>query len=154
MAVAEPTILLLDSGVVGRLCHPSAAQRVDVEDWLAEVRTRPGHQVILPEIIDFELRRKLIHLVAVGRSSRSSLQRLDELTQSLDYLPLDTRTLRRAAELWAEARLRGLPTAPDSALDIDVILAAPALAVGGTVVTTNPRHLERFVAAKTWEELA
>lgn len=50
---------------------------------------------------------------------------------------------------------RGTPARPadDAALDIDVILAAQALAVGGTVVTTNPRHLERFVAAKAWEEL-
>jgi hypothetical protein len=38
-------------------------------------------------------------------------------------------------------------------LDGDVILAAQALAVGGAVVTANPRHLERFVAAKTREEL-
>lgn len=154
MVTAEPMILLLDSGVVGRLCHPSAAQRVDIEDRLAEIRARPGRQVILPEVVDYELRRKLLHLVTVGGAARSSLQRLDDLVRSLDYLPLDTSTMRRAAEIWADARRRGLPTAPDTSLDIDVIPAAQALAVGGTVVTTNPRHLERFVAATTWEELS
>jgi predicted nucleic acid-binding protein len=61
--------------------------------------------------------------------------------------------MRRAASLWADARHRGLPTAPPDALDSDVILAAQAMEVGGTIVTTNPKHLARFVPAMSWEEL-
>ena len=146
--------LVLDSGILGRLCHP----RRDVSDpltaWLADRLTDdPDGEVYVPEIADYELRRKLLHLMATGRTSTHAIDRLDQLTAAFIYLPLTTDMIRHAAELWAEARLKGVPTAPETSLDADVILAAQALAVSGTVVTTNPRHLERFVAAKTWEEL-
>jgi predicted nucleic acid-binding protein len=78
---------------------------------------------------------------------------LDRLAEDLDYLPLETRTLRRAAGLWAEARFRGQPTAPVEALDGDVILAAQALTVGGLVVTENVRHLQQFVRAYHWRDM-
>ena len=147
-------ILLLDSGLIGPLCHSGKPQSRPVSDWFWETVATGRHEFCLPEIIDYELRRKLIHLTRIGRASQRSLDHLDRFGRLLTYLPLDTATMRHAAELWAEVRLRGLPTAPDTALDVDVILAAQAVSVGGTVVTTNPRHLERFVPAKTWEELA
>lgn len=108
--------------------------------------------MVLPEIADYELRRKLLHLVRTGRASTSSLQRLDALGRTLDYLALDTPTMRRAAELWAESRAAGTSTAPPAALDGDVILAAQALQVSGTVVTENRRHLSRFVPVTSWME--
>jgi len=123
--------------------------------WLAGLLAAdPGREVYLPEIADYELRRKLLHLTATGRASTRAVERLDQLRATVVYLPLTTAVMRHAAELWADARTRGLPTAAEAELDGDVILAAQALAVGGTVVTTNPRHLSRFVPAKTWEELA
>lgn len=83
-----------------------------------------------------------------------AVERLDQLRATFIYLQLTTAAMRHAAELWADARTRGLPTASEASLDADVILAAQAISVGGTVVTTNPRHLERFVTARTWEELS
>lgn len=64
----------------------------------------------------------------------------------------------KAAQLWADARRRGLPTGTERELDIDVILAAQALVLeqGGDrmiVATTNPRHLSRFVDARPWQEI-
>jgi hypothetical protein len=40
-------------------------------------------------------------------------------------------------------------------LDIDVILAAQAVTIGAEVIviTTNPRHISRFVMARLWREL-
>lgn len=150
-----PNSLILDSGVLGLLCHPRREINGPPTAWLAELLTAdPDRDVYLPEIADYELRRKLLHLVAVGRTSARSVDRLDQLRATLVYLPLTTATMRHAAELWADSRLRGLPVAADHSLDGDVILAAQTLAVGGTVVTTNPRHLSRFVPAKAWEELA
>ena len=59
----------------------------------------------------------------------------------------------RAAELWAEARKRGQPTADPKVLDGDVILAAQALQVGGIVVTDNIGHLSQFVDARRWSDI-
>ena len=57
-----------------------------------------------------------------------------------------------AADLWATARGTGQKTADDKALDIDVILAAQVLDCGGQVVTTNRKHLQRFVPIFDWEQ--
>lgn len=109
-------------------------------------------RVAVPEIADYELRRELLR---AGRG----VERLDELEGRLVYLPLTTTVMRRAAELWAESRNQGKPTAPDLALDGDMVLAAQALVLseeldaGVIVATTNPVHLSRFAAARDWREI-
>ena len=110
--------LLLDTGILGQLCHPAKEASRPVTTWLAGLLSAddPGLQIILPEICDYELRRKLHHLVAKKQADQRSLQRLDDLGRLIDYLPIDTDTLRKAAELWSEARLRGHPTAAEPAL--------------------------------------
>jgi len=123
--------------------------------WLTDL-LRAGDEALtiyVPEICDYELRRKLLHLIEKGQATQKSIDRLDDLGKLLEYLPLDTGMMRKAAELWAEARKRGVPTAADVALDGDVILAAQALLIGGTVVTSNRRHLSRFVPVKDWSEI-
>jgi predicted nucleic acid-binding protein len=64
--------------------------------------------------------------------------------------------LRLAADFWARARQHGYPTAPDPALDIDVIIAAQAIGLGVPVIvaTGNVGHLSRFVAAELWQNVA
>jgi predicted nucleic acid-binding protein len=107
--------------------------------------------VIVPEIADYEIRRELIRL-----GGTLALTNLDNYGSQLEYLPLTTDVMRRAAELWANARNTGQPTAPDPALDGDVILAAQALSLNTAVVvaTGNPGHLSRFVPAELWSNLA
>jgi len=107
--------------------------------------------VIVPEIADYEVRRELVRI-----QSRNSLTNLDALNTRLEYLPLSTDAMRMAADLWAQARNAGQPTAADPALDGDVILAAQALTLNTAVIvaTTNPGHLVRFVAADIWSKIA
>jgi len=69
------------------------------------------------------------------------------------YLPLNTDVLRQAAEFWAESRSQGFPTAGNETLDGDVILAAQAKSVDGTIITSNRKHLSRFVPAKEWHDV-
>ena len=57
----------------------------------------------------------------------------------------------RGAQLWADARNRGLPTADPKELDGDVILAAQAERAKAIVATDNVGHLARFVSAQNWE---
>jgi hypothetical protein len=89
------------------------------------------------------------------------IQRLNEWKSRLEYQPLTTATMLKAAEFWAEARQTGKPTASPEALDGDVILAAQASLITESqgdrivvVATTNVGHLERFVNAKYWQAIA
>jgi len=85
-----------------------------------------------------------------------SLRALDRLVRQLEYLPLTTATMRRAAEYWAAARQAGVPTAGPAEIDADVILAAQADTLGepNTIVATaNLGHLSRFVRAELWPNI-
>jgi predicted nucleic acid-binding protein len=110
-----------------------------------------GRRVILPEVIDYEVRRELIRI-----RSQNGLANLDWVGQQIEYLPLTTAAMRKAAELWAVARQTGQPTAGAADLDGDVILAAQALTLGVPVIvaTTNATHLSRFVPADLWQNIA
>ncbi|MEM1201754.1 MAG: PIN domain-containing protein [Acidobacteriota bacterium] len=119
--------------------------------WLRGLLERSA-RVIVPEIADYELRRELIR----ARKAKG-LARLDALASHLEYSPLTTEAMRRASELWAEARQQGRPTADPKSLDGDVILAAQVLTFedsrgGGVVATTNVGHLTRMVPARHWKD--
>jgi predicted nucleic acid-binding protein len=137
--------LLLDSGPLGRLAHPRRNRQIAA--WFSDMLTA-GATMTVPEIADYEVRRSFL---LAGLTA--SVHRLDQLKATLTYIPLSTPIMLKAAELWAEARGRGLPTADPKELDGDVILAAQALAVGGIVVTENVGHLARFVVARDWRQI-
>jgi hypothetical protein len=94
----------------------------------------------------------------IRAGATSGLRRLDKAKAGFDYAPITTDVMLKAAELWAQARNRGLPTAPPEALDCDVILAASALLIAGpgdtvTVATDNVGHLAQFVDAQPCEQI-
>ena len=142
--------VVLDTGVIGLLTHPNPLPEVQqCRQWLAAL-LNAGDGVILPEIADYELRRKLLHI-----NSRESLRRLDALPNQVTYLPISTAMWHKAAELWAEARRQGRLPGSDAELNGDVILAAQAFYLGdartGVIVATkNVRHLAPFVDARLW----
>jgi predicted nucleic acid-binding protein len=140
--------IVLDTGPAGKIAHPKVAP--GVRQWLAE-RAADGDRIALPEIVDYELRRNFLLEVRRGRTSFAmSLDRLDELRKNLIFLPLNSDAMLKAAELWAEARLQGKPTADPKELDSDVILAAQALQIDGIIVTENPGHLALFAKVERW----
>ena len=144
-------IVLLDSGPLGIVTNPKAASPLSQEGkvWLQSLPLK-GYIVMLPEIADYEVRRELIR---VGKTA--GIERLDQLKSQIPYRPLTTEVMLLAAQLWADARNRGKPTADRNALDGDVILAAQAILevnAGNEVViaTTNVGHLSQFVDAREW----
>ena len=143
--------VLLDAAPLGLLAAPPrkpAARACAV--WLAGLMN-VGTRIIVPEITDYEVRRELIR---AGKTR--SVKRLDALAQATEYLPITTAAMRRAAELWAQARQQGQPTAGDNTIDADMILAAQALMLGEpqvVVATTNVGHLSRFVPADDWQNI-
>lgn len=146
-------IVVLDTGPLGMVTNPKATSETgECQQWLKSLLTT-GVQVAIPEIADYELRRELIRA-----NKTKGLARLNALKEALDYLPLTTQVMLKAAEFWAAARNQGLPTAADTALDGDVILAAQVALLSkdghqGVVATTNVRHLELFVEAHKWNEI-
>lgn len=141
-------IVLLDAGPLGMISNPNASiTNAACYQWM-ESLVLNGDEVLVPEIADYEVRRELLR----ARKTQG-LARLDILKNSLGYLPLTTPVMLKAAELWAQARNSGLPTADPKALDCDVILAAQALEKDGIVATENVGHLSRFVDARDWRDI-
>ena len=141
-------IVLLDAGPLGRVSNPNASPaNRECYEWMESLVSK-GAEVCLPEIADYEVRRELLRARKL-----KGIARLDILKNAVSYLPLTTAIMLKAAELWAECRQGGLPTADSKALDCDVILAAQAIGVNGIVATDNVGHLARFVTAKTWREV-
>lgn len=147
-------LVLLDAGPLGLVTNPRESDESRrCKAWLRGILAAGG-RVLVPEIADYEVRRELIR---AGRAQ--GIARLDALAEQLGYLPIDTAVMRRAAELWAEARKAGQPTADIHALDADVILAAQAGLAGESdgvavvVATTNIGHLGRFVDARPWASI-
>lgn len=150
-------IVLLDSAPVGLLAHsrftdPPARE---CNEW-AEALLQPGHRVVVPGIVDYELRRELNRM-----ENQRSLLRLDQMPMKLGYHAVSAAVLHQAAHFWAMARRAGRPTADRQRLDIDMILAGHAAVIAMerpydqiVIATTNVRHLQGFADARQWTAIA
>ena len=142
--------VLLDSGPLGMLTNPKATPLCEeCRLWFSSLISR-NYEVILPEITDYEVRRELLRA-----DKLAGIRQLDLLKTLIPYLPITTETMLKAAQLWAESRHSGKPTADPKELDGDVILASQAILVesmGNEVIiaTTNVGHLSQFVDAREW----
>lgn len=148
-------VLILDSGVLALATQRSGHTAGDAcRAWIAAC-TRAGAQLVVPGIVNYETRRELLRA-----RKQSAIARLDRFIAAAPgrYLPLTDAVLLRAAELWAESRQRGLPTADPRDLDVDVILVAQALSLPVpvedlVVAATNVGHLSRSLEARQWTDI-
>lgn len=145
-------VIILDTGPLGLVTNPRlSAESVACAQWL-QTHITAGNRVIIPEIADYEVRRELLRANKI-----KGIARLDDLAKFLEYLPIATISMRQAAQLWAQARQQGQPTAGDKTIDGDMILVAQAMTIGVpdiVIATTNVGHLSRFVAAELWQSIA
>lgn len=143
--------VLLDAGLIGLVTNPKQSpESAACIQWLQGL-VASGVPVVVPGISDYEVRRELLR---AGRTR--GLARLDELAQSMEYLPITTAAMRQAALFWAQARQQGQPTAGDKTIDGDIILVAQAVTLGVpdvVIATTNVEHLSRFVQADLWRNI-
>lgn len=143
--------IVLDAGPVGLITNPKLSEQgIACNQWL-QSHLKAKNRVILPEIADYEVRRELLRA-----KKKKGHDRLDELSQLIEYLPLTTAAMRQAAELWAQARQKGQPTAGDKTIDGDMILIAQAITIESSeviIATTNVNHLSRFIAAELWQNV-
>jgi predicted nucleic acid-binding protein len=146
-------IVLLDAGPLGMITNPkSSPENEACKDWLASLAYN-GVQIVIPEIADYEVRRELLRA-----GKHRGLGRLDALKGMLEYAPITTPVMLKAAEFWAAARKMGRQSADDASLDADMILVAQAgvLVRAGdetVIATTNVRHLALFASARIWREI-
>src|SRR5579862_3841451 len=118
---------MLDSGPLGQLAHHRPNR--EIREWLSLIIST-GIPLIVPEIADFEVRRSLLLHKLVR-----SISELDRLKSSLIFHPISSDSMLKAANLWADARSSGKPTADPKELDCDVILAPQAIEAGAIVAT-------------------
>jgi len=146
-------IIFLDSTPVGLITNPKATPlALQCQQWFDGLLAK-NNQVVLSEIIDYEVRRELLRA-----NKLSSIRKLDLLKSELTYLPITTEVMLKAAELWAKARNSGKPTADNKSLDGDVILAAQAVLVASyghevIIATSNIKHLSLFANAREWQNI-
>lgn len=147
--------VVLDAGPLGLVTNtnPKNPEAVECARWLQSLLTS-GVRICIPEVSDYEVRRSLLKI-----NSIKSIAKLDQLNGVLDYLPITTRAMRRAATFWAQARNQGTPTADDKALDGDMVLVGQTHEIkkdGDKVVvaTTNVRHIKLFSDARRWKDIA
>lgn len=145
--------IFLDSAPLSMLATPAKAPIIRaIGKWAADC-SAAGNHIIIPEITDYEVRRELLRA-----RKMTSVVELDNLKGQFAYLPLSTPAVLHAAQLWAQTRQAGMPTANDENIDVDVILAAQALTFGVPtadiiVATVNPRHLSLFLNADLWANI-
>ena len=148
-----PIPLLLDSNILTCVLRPEVAENHEVAQAMIAVLGNPQFELFVPEVIDYELRRKLLHLGQhqhhARKWAREALALLDELV-GVGYIPLTTFAMRLAAELWAKTRAEGRLRGTEVSLDVDVILAAQAKQVGGQIVTMNEKHFRGMVEVFDW----
>jgi predicted nucleic acid-binding protein len=142
---------MLDAGPLGLITNPKfSAKSVACTQWL-QAHLTSGSRVLIPEITDYEIRRELLRA-----NKTRGITRLDNLAKLIEYLPIRTVAMRQAAQLWAQARQQGQPTAGDKTIDGDMILVAQAMTIGSpdvVIATTNVGHLSRFIAAELWQNI-
>jgi predicted nucleic acid-binding protein len=144
-------VVFLDAGPIGLVTNPKLSPESTLCTRWLQALIISDSRVIIPEIADYEVRRELLRANKVR-----GIARLDELANSLEYLPITTAAMRQAAMFWAQARQQGQPTAGDKTIDSDMILAAQATTldvVDVVIATTNVGHLSRFAPADLWRNI-
>jgi len=147
-------LVVLDSGPLGLLAYSKASDdALECTRWIRRLIV-VGNEIVIPEISDYEVRRELLRI-----GPTKGLLKLESLLTvgGSRFLPIDTPAMRLAANLWADARRSGQPTAAPEALDADVILAAQAIGETGSgpviVATANVNHISRYVSAAHWRDI-
>jgi len=152
-------IVLLDTSILGLVASPSQKGEAKLcKRWLYQLLARSAY-VVTSDLCDYEVRRGLL-LASLRHPSVEGLNNLNELSNILDFLPLTPSVMKCAAQLWAESRYLGQPTADEKNIDGDVIIAAQWQLLKEeyrgqyiVIATTNVKHLQRFAEAKTWQEI-
>ena len=134
--------LMLDTVVLARICHPTDFR--DVQQWFRELLESGSSapDLLISALADYELRK-----VLQGKHAIDGLQRLETLAKHLQYVPVNAKVVRRAAELRQVVPAEQLS-------DADLLIAAQALTEGAVMVTSDKRFRQiPGLSVKDWNEI-
>lgn len=153
--------VFLDSGVLHLVC--TATETTETREFLAWAEDAPvrGTELIVADVIWFEVRRNLVLKAELGRKQAGDqLAKFDAFCAGVEPASVYPADWARACDFWSLARKGRRPTGDDRALDADAILAAMAFnleSMGHRVViaTTNLKDFRRFpgVEADLWRDI-
>ncbi len=147
-------IVVLDTGVLGLLASPireiSEAENSEITrctEWFYSLLAKSVY-FVTSDISDYEVRRELIRIQSQGLDTLDYLRNTKNM---IDFLPLTTEVMMKAAELWANARQNHISTADDKNIDADMIITAQWMILkesfpgrGVFIATKNLRHMKIF----------
>lgn len=96
----------------------------------------PLSLLAVPAIVVYELRYGLLRLPEAAAKPR--LRALEKFLHFLQIVPFNEQVARYAAQIRADLERQGTPIGPH-----DVLIAATALSIQGTLVTRNVREFAR-----------
>ncbi len=96
--------------------------------------TRNGHELLIPPIVDYEIRRGL-----ASKRYEKRLEKFERLQQILSVGSFSLSVWRKSAKIYADLREQG-----QLIEDADIFIAAFCIVGGYTLVTDNTKHFERI----------
>lgn len=112
---------MFDTDVLIEVCTPGRHKQT--KEWFQRLLlVSPPPELLASVVADYELRRGF-----EAKGAGQSLEHFEELSKSLQFVPLSTDTTRSAASLSTSAQLS----------DTHVLIAAQALAEGAVLVTAD-----------------
>ena len=99
--------------------------------------TKNGHALIIPAIVDYEIRRGLL-----AKNYLKKLRKFEQLEQVIKVGEFDLPVWRKAAEIYAALSRQGKPVGTN--FDGDIFIAAYCIINGYTLITCNKDHFTRI----------
>lgn len=147
--------VFLDAGPLGILTNPKLPdETLRALQWVLDMEAA-GHRFIVPAVADYEVRRELIR---AGKVKGIAALNAFNTAQPGRFISMTDSALLLGANLWAQARNAGTPTAHPRDLDGDVLIAAQALDMGLplaeiVIATVNVSHISLFAPAVFWSNI-
>jgi predicted nucleic acid-binding protein len=152
--------VVIDSSTMTVLANPNGTpEAIECREWAENLR-RKGALVTIPAVVNYECRRKLVHI-----NSTNGIAKLDETLRIFGSIEMSEDAWTLASHMWARMRSLGR-IATDDRIDADVLIAAQATlfamqkSAAVTVATDNIRHFlplvdgTHLVGADEWRKIS
>ena len=125
-------IYALDTNIVSYMLQDN--EKINKQ---ADLLTGSGHALIIPAIVDYEIRRGLL-----AKNYLKKLRKFEQLQQVVEIGEFDLLVWRKAAEIYATLSKQGKPIGTN--FDGDIFIGAYCVTNGYTLITNNKDHLGRI----------